>query len=225
MQDPASMMANAGGLIAVWLDVDPKHEEEFNAWYKFEHLQQVVGLNGFLSGRRYVADYLYPRFLALYETVDESAEAALLDMMTTPTPWSLRIRPMYGENRKRNNYRRIAYAINGTDPYGAVILLMQGDAVPGKASENEQWLKCNAGLALNVPGCISVRYYAAVSGSPTYLELYEFSNAAAPCSAQWYRFLTGEARRPLASSLVNVIEQRYQAIATPFVREGTSEKP
>ena len=80
VQDPAAVMAKAGGLIAVWLDVAPKHEEEFNAWYKFEHLQQVVGLDGFLSGRRYVADYLYPKFLALYETVDETAEKALLGL-------------------------------------------------------------------------------------------------------------------------------------------------
>ncbi len=220
MQDPVALMAKAAGLIAVWLDVAPEHEEEFNAWYKFEHLRQVVGLNGFLSGRRYVADYLYPKFLALYETVDETAEKALLDMMATPTAWSVRIRPLYGENRIRNNYKRLAYATNTNNPYGSVILLIQGDAVSGRESENQEWLKRNATLALNVPGCTAARYYMAVSGQPNYLELYEFSDAASLGSVQWHQFLTGEGRRPLASSLVNIIQQRYQAIASPYVREG-----
>jgi hypothetical protein len=220
MQSPASLMAQAAGLIAVWLDVAPEHEEEFNAWYKFEHLQQVVALDGFLSGRRYVADYLYPRFLALYETADENAECELLAMMTTPTRWSLHIRTLYGDNRKRNNYARIAHASNAANPYGSAIVLIQGDAAPGKDAEIQDWLARNAALALNVPGCTAARYYKAVSGNPGYLELYEFADTAAPGTAAWYRFLTGDGRRPLASSLVNVVQQRYRAIETPCVRKG-----
>ena len=46
----------ATGLIAVWLHVPPHREEEFHAWYELEHIPQVVGLEGFVSGRRYYCD-------------------------------------------------------------------------------------------------------------------------------------------------------------------------
>ena len=74
MLKPEDIMRGCEGLVAVWLSVEPRHEEEFNAWYRFEHLDDMIGLEGFYSGRRYASDWLYPKYLALYETDNEKAE-------------------------------------------------------------------------------------------------------------------------------------------------------
>lgn len=216
MHDPAVLMAKAAGLSAIWLDVAPEHDEEFNAWYKYEHLQQIVAKDGYLSGRRYIADHLYPKYLALYETVGGTGTAAT-GARNEHTPWQRRMATLFGENRRRCDYRRLSYAASTGDPYGSVIFLIQGDPAAGRDSEVLSWLKEHAELGLAVPGCTSVRYYVATGGQPKYLELYEFSDASALGSAQWYRFLSGNERRPLASSLVNVIQQRYQSIAAPYI--------
>ena len=103
MLAPADLMRRAGGLVPVWLNVAPEHEEEFNAWYAFEHLGDMVALDGFLSARRYRSDWLWPKYLALYETVDESAETgpAFTRMIENPTRWSQRVRGFYGSRGYR----------------------------------------------------------------------------------------------------------------------------
>jgi hypothetical protein len=214
MHDGAQLMAKAAGLSAIWLDVAPEHDDEFNAWYKYEHLQQMVEKDGYLSGRRYIADHLYPKYLALYETVGDTTT------VTTParTPWQFRMVTLFGENRRRCDYQRLSYAVGSGDPYGSVIFMIQGDAAAGKDSEVLSWLKQNAKLGLGIPGCTSVRYYVATAGQPQYLELYEFADESSLASAQWYRFLSGDERRPLASTLVNVIQQRYRSISAPYLR-------
>src|SRR5688572_4864243 len=100
-------MADAQGLITVWLDVPQEREEEFNDWYNLEHLAQVVALPGFVSARRYRVDDAPLRYLAWYDTVDESIEGAadFQRIVEKPTPWSQRIRRFYGDKRERMNFR------------------------------------------------------------------------------------------------------------------------
>src|SRR4051812_39535274 len=68
-------MTDAQGLITVWLNVPPEHDEEFNDWYNLEHLRQVVALPGFVRARRYSVDDAALKYLAWHETVDESVES------------------------------------------------------------------------------------------------------------------------------------------------------
>ncbi|HEY0338698.1 MAG TPA: hypothetical protein VGC70_15245, partial [Burkholderiales bacterium] len=67
-------MSEAQGLITVWLNVPPEREEEFNEWYNLEHLRQVVALPGFVRARRYSAEDAPLKYLAWYETVDDTIE-------------------------------------------------------------------------------------------------------------------------------------------------------
>ena len=62
-------MAKKGeGLFLVYTDlIDPKYEEEFNAWYNTEHLPELLTLPGFLDAARYVATRGAPKYLAVYE--------------------------------------------------------------------------------------------------------------------------------------------------------------
>jgi hypothetical protein len=53
-------MAKKGeGLFLVFTDlIDPKYEEEFNAWYNTEHLPELLTLPGFLMRRAMNEDVL-----------------------------------------------------------------------------------------------------------------------------------------------------------------------
>ena len=89
-------MAKKGrGIFLVYTDIDPVHEEEFNAWYNTEHLPELLSLPGFLDAARYVAYKGVPRYLAVYEL--DSAEALktaeFQKWRANPSPWSRRISP------------------------------------------------------------------------------------------------------------------------------------
>ena len=84
-------MTQANGLITVRLHpTATENEEEFNAWYNLEHVPQVTALPGFVRTRRYFCDKSDIRYLAWYETDDESVEAGahFQSIVTDPTPWS-----------------------------------------------------------------------------------------------------------------------------------------
>ena len=97
-------MAHKGqGVLLVYMDLmDPKYEEEFNAWYNTEHLPELLALPGVLDAARYVATKGGPKYLAAYEL-------ASVDALQTPeyknrprTPWGKRVGPTaIGKNRAR----------------------------------------------------------------------------------------------------------------------------
>lgn len=57
------------GQLFIWTDVDPAHEPDFNRWYDREHMQERMGIPGFLRARRFRSIVACPRrYLALYDT-------------------------------------------------------------------------------------------------------------------------------------------------------------
>jgi hypothetical protein len=42
-----------GTIMVVMMEVDPKHEEEFNRWYNEEHLPERLSIPGYISARRF----------------------------------------------------------------------------------------------------------------------------------------------------------------------------
>jgi hypothetical protein len=87
----------AGALLALWNDVDPAHEADYNAWHAVEHVPERLTVPGMLWGLRYAAlrGTPGPRYLTLYGLRDaqvlESAEYKRL--LSQPTPASARMRP------------------------------------------------------------------------------------------------------------------------------------
>jgi hypothetical protein len=63
-------MSNKGFLL-VTMQPPPAFEEEFNAWYDTEHVPERVAVAGFESGRRYVCIEGHPKYLAMYDMVNE----------------------------------------------------------------------------------------------------------------------------------------------------------
>src|SRR5436189_924 len=84
---------SANGLLAVWTDIAPEVEREFNDWYNTEHIPQLLGVPGFLSGRRYLAVEGEPKYLALYDLNDARIPKSPEWDRARNSEWTLRIRP------------------------------------------------------------------------------------------------------------------------------------
>jgi hypothetical protein len=61
-----------GAALGIWMDVDAVGLDDFNAWYRAQHLPERLAVPGFLRGRRYESEAGGPRYFTLYETADAS---------------------------------------------------------------------------------------------------------------------------------------------------------
>jgi len=90
------MSAQATALLALWNDVSPELDAQYNDWHAVEHVPERLTVPGILWGRRYgrLAG-ASPRYLTLYGLAD----AAVLDsepyrrLLREPTPMSRSMRP------------------------------------------------------------------------------------------------------------------------------------
>ena len=173
------MNAAAHGLITVWLDVPAEREEEFNAWYDLEHLRQVVALPGFLSARRYRCDEAPLKYLAWYDTADETVETGpnFQRLVAEPTPWSQRMRKLYGDRRERFNFRLMRDVGKVPDQDTPWLYLVHTDIPDHIVGEYNAWYdKEHLPRLVTVPGVVRARRYTAASGSPRYLTAYELTD-------------------------------------------------
>ena len=172
-------MSEANGLITVWLHVAPDREEELNAWYDTEHLRQVVALPGFVRARRYSVDDAPLKYLAWYETVDESVEPApdFQRIVREPTPWSRRMRTLYGNNRERMNFKLMRDVGRVPETDTPWLYIVHTDIPDDIVEEYNEWYdKEHLPRLVTVPGVIRARRYTAVSANPRYLTAYELTD-------------------------------------------------
>ena len=126
------------GILAIWNDVAPGGDAEFNHWHTQEHVPERVGVPGFLRGRRYVAVSGSPKYFTLYETetAETLASPAYLARLNDPTPWTQRALPLF-----RNTIRtacRITLSL-GCGVGGVMTTLRLGPA-PGREEALRAWL-------------------------------------------------------------------------------------
>jgi len=178
----------AQGLLAVWTDIAPEAEREFNEWYNTEHIPQLLGVPGFLSGRRYQAVEGEPKYLALYELTGPEVlkSDAFRQVRESPTAWSKKMIPLF-RNTAIGEYRTIFSCTNYPVPENAeFVLTVRLNIPPELESEFNQWYNIDHLPALvSVPGVYGARRYQAVQGEPKYLAVYEMNNAGVPKSAAW----------------------------------------
>ena len=181
-------------LLMVYVDVDIENDAEFNRWYNEEHIPERLSAPGFLDAARYEALKGGPRYLAVYEleTVDAMKTSEYLHMSNNPTPWTQRMGPgTIGRGFVRNVYTQI-YPEGGDDPDTlgrsmAPALQIGRMDVPAnlEAKYNEYYDTVRTPGNLQIPGCLFVRRYNAVEGSPKYLTMYEFEHEKVPETLAW----------------------------------------
>jgi hypothetical protein len=76
------------GILAIFNNVVPGREAEFEEWFQHEHLAERLAVPGFLLGRRHEAVSGAPRFFNFYltQSADVLKSAAYLGRLDRPTP-------------------------------------------------------------------------------------------------------------------------------------------
>ncbi|MDN7809644.1 DUF4286 family protein [Burkholderia gladioli] len=144
------------GQLCIWTDTDPRTEDDFNAWYDREHMQERVAIPGFSHARRFLAsDGATRRYLALYETVSLEVfrGEAYRQAFAQQTEWSLR-----SFERMRDNQRRVgelAFAA-GAGEGGRLALFVAAPAALAGAA----WREAASAAAQATPGVHAVRVFA-----------------------------------------------------------------
>ncbi len=180
-------------LLVVLTDVGPEHDAEFNSWYNEEHLPERLSAPGFLDAARYEALRGGPRYLAVYEleSVDALHTDEYLRMSRNSTKWTKRMSPnIVGRGTVRNVYTQIYPAESDPHTLGrgmAPALQIGRMDVPQEleAKYNEYYDTVRTPANLEIPGCMYVRRYHAVEGTPKYLTVYEFEHEKAPETLAW----------------------------------------
>ena len=84
--------------LAIWNDVTPGWDDEFNLWHTREHIPERVGVEGFLRGRRGV-DWQGKgqRYFMLYEAEDLEVfrGPSYLQRLNNPSPWTQQVMPEF----------------------------------------------------------------------------------------------------------------------------------
>ncbi|HXH84158.1 MAG TPA: hypothetical protein VNN07_14715 [Candidatus Tectomicrobia bacterium] len=110
--------------LGIWFDLHSGDREDFEGWYRRQHLPERLGVPGFMRGRRYrAAGGGHPEFFTLYETRDGDvlSSAPYLERLNDPTPWTRRALPRMAR-MVRNGYRLLA---TGPDVLGARLLTVR----------------------------------------------------------------------------------------------------
>jgi hypothetical protein len=89
------LLGNA--VLAVWNEVDPDAEDDFNEWYLREHIPERTMVPGLTRGRRYRAEQGSPRYMAFYEaaSMDVLTSGPYRRQLDNPTSWTQRIMPRF----------------------------------------------------------------------------------------------------------------------------------
>ena len=169
-------MSAAQALITAWTHVAPEHEAEFNAWYDGEHVPGLVGLPGFVLGRRYVCEGATPKYLAWYDTADESVEPGshFARYIANPTPAFLKFAGLM-QHRERMNFRLMRDVGDTARSDAPWLYIVHTDIPDHIAAEYNEWYdREHLPRLVTVPGVLRARRYDRVSGpGPRYLTAYE----------------------------------------------------
>src|SRR5689334_17222296 len=111
------------GILAIWNDVAPGREAEFEEWYQHEHFFERIGVPGFLLGRRYEALSGAPRYFCFYltQSPDVLKSPRYLERLDNPTAMTRRMMAEVFRNMSRTACRR-AVRIGGMRGSTAITL-------------------------------------------------------------------------------------------------------
>jgi hypothetical protein len=151
------------GLLLTMTEPPAAMEEEFNAWYDTEHLAERLGIEGFRSARRWVAEVAAGegKYLATYELdspeVLQSAE--YLARFEAATPWTRRC---LGSTVvfKRWACEQVEPGLADPNPLAKALLMIAADAPLS---------------GLSMPSALQIRRFTASAGTPRHIALAELA--------------------------------------------------
>jgi hypothetical protein len=162
------------GLLLTLTEPPPQMEEEFNAWYDTEHIPERLSIPGFRSARRWVAQGRRGegKYLATYELESPA-------VLTSPQYLS------FFEKQSAWTQRCLGKAV--VFKRWACEQIEPGAAEPHAAAK-ALVLVCRdqPTLQLALPGALVTRHFAASSGQPRHIALFDLGrNTARDIPPEW----------------------------------------
>jgi hypothetical protein len=93
-----NMALRGRAFLAIWHDIAPEGEADYNVWHTRQHMPERVGIPGFQVARRYVDwNLASQRYFTLYEgtTLETFSSDAYRARLNNPTAWSNRVQPHF----------------------------------------------------------------------------------------------------------------------------------
>ena len=127
-----------GAVLAIWNDIAPGGDAEYDHWHISEHIPERVGVPGFLRGRRYVAVAAAPKYFMMYETetLATLASPAYVERLNNPTPWTRKCLALF-RNSNRTACRTTLSIGRGI---GGALATIRLGAATGRESTLRRWL-------------------------------------------------------------------------------------
>ena len=134
-------MPAATGVLAVWNDLEPGHEPEFEAWYRLQHGPERLRVAGFREARRYAASGGSPRYCAFYwlDSAAVLATAQYRERLANPTPWTRRMMGRFrAMARTHEDWIAEIFAGLGADEIESLMTLLAKTKASARKAVNER---------------------------------------------------------------------------------------
>ena len=184
------------------MDIDASDEAEFNRWYDREHLEERVGIEGFLEARRYIADEGSPKYLCLYSTstIDVLDSPAYRTRLANPTEWSKKTMARF-----KNMIRAVArITVSHGQGRGAALGIVRLRPTAGEEDKLRAALR-EALDPLGLDGVISMHLIESdrgLSGPTT-----EIPSAAGPGAGDWFALIDATDVHAASAAAVPLVDR------------------
>ena len=204
------MPLSGKGMLITSMNIDPKHEDEFNLWYDREHLAERVAIDGFIEARRWVAEDADPKYFATYSTAafSDLSSPAYSQALANQTQWSR-------ENLARfQNMIRVVGRITDSQGQGRGAVLgvvrLRPENVTNQARE--------ALKAAMAPGDqLHIISLHLIESDPVLSKSLTEPDKPNPGAADWFVLVEGTSK----AAVVELMETRFKTLGIPLISMGT----
>jgi len=138
--------------LAMWWDVSPKVNAEFQNWHSHEHFRERLGIPGFKRATRWSGADGGQAVFQMYELEDYDVLSSphYLARLNAPTPWSTKMMPHH-RNMVRSQCR-VLESVGGNTARHALVLRIS--PTPGQNAALQSALRAEFGRIVELPGCV-----------------------------------------------------------------------
>jgi len=181
---------NSQGVLAIWHDLEPSREDDFQEWHTREHMIERLSVPGFLRGCRYIAVESSPLVFNFYitESPEVLTSAAYFERLNHPTEWTRRVTPTM-HKVSRSAGRVVASVGMGQ---GGAIATLRVSPTPEKRGFLENWLVEN-GLQqlLELPGIVATHLWNADAAASKVETIESRARGSSAGIADWILAIEG----------------------------------
>lgn len=204
------MPLNGKGMLITSMNIDPKHEDEFNLWYDREHLAERVAIEGFLEARRWVADDADPKYFATYSTAafSDLSSPAYVQALANQTEWS------HVNLARFKDMVRVVGRVTDSQGQGRGAVLGVVRLRPDEQSNLVREALKTAMAPGHEPHIISMHL---IESDPVLSKSLTEPDKPNPGAADWFVLVEGTSK----TAVVELMETRFKTLGIPLVSMGT----